>query len=93
MTAEQYKGTDSRRGAIAVNAGENISLKEALGQWTVTELRSLASAYSVKNPSKLRKEPLIDAVPSSIFIPFYAYAMLTCPAADTIFIFSVSSHP
>lgn len=66
MTAEQYKGTDSRRGAIAVNAGENISLKEALGQWTVTELRSLASAYSVKNLSKLRKEPLIDAVASAL---------------------------
>ena len=66
MTVEQYKGTGSRQGAIAVSAGENISLKEALGQWTVAELRSLASAYSVKYPSKLRKEPLIDAVASAL---------------------------
>lgn len=67
MTAEQYKGTGSRQEAIEVSAGENtISLKEALGQWTVTELRSLASAYSVKNPSKLRKEPLINKVTSAL---------------------------
>lgn len=66
MTAELYKGTGSRRGVIAVSAGEDISLKEALVQWNVTELRSLASAYSVKYPSRLRKEPLIDAVASAL---------------------------
>ena len=48
------------------NIGGHASLKEALCQWTVAELRSLASAYSVKNPSKLRKEPLIDAVASAL---------------------------
>lgn len=66
MTAERYEAISNRRGAVAVSAGENILLKEVLGQWTVTELRSLASAYSVKNPSKLRKEPLIDAVASAL---------------------------
>ena len=66
MTAERYEAISGRRGAVAVRAGENISLKEALEQWTVTELRSLASAYSVKAPSKLRKEPLIDAVASAL---------------------------
>lgn len=66
MTAERYETISGRRGAVAVRAGENISLKEALGQWTVTELRALASANSVKSPSKLRKEPLIDAVASAL---------------------------
>ena len=66
MTAERYEAISNRHGAIAVSAGEKISLKEALGQWTVTELRSLASACSVKSPSKLRKEPLIDAVASAL---------------------------
>lgn len=66
MTREQYEGIDGRHGAIVVRAGENTSLKEALGQWTVAELRPLASAYSVKNPSKLRKEQLIDAVASAL---------------------------
>ena len=66
MTAERYEAISGRRGAVAVRAGENISLKEALGQWTVTELRALASANSVKSPSKLRKEPLIDAVASAL---------------------------
>ena len=66
MTVERYETISGRRGAVAVRAGENISLKEALGQWTVTELRALASANSVKSPSKLRKEPLIDAVASAL---------------------------
>ena len=66
MAAEQYKENSGRRGAVTVSTGEDISLKESLGQWTVAELRSLASAYSVKNPSKLRKEPLIDAVASAL---------------------------
>ena len=66
MTAERYEAISGRRGAVAVRAGENISLKEALGQWTVTELRALASANSVKSPSRLRKEPLIDAVASAL---------------------------
>lgn len=66
MTSKQYEASSGQRGAVAVHAGENISLKEALEQWTVTELRSLASAYSVKAPSKLRKEPLIDAVASAL---------------------------
>ena len=66
MTSKQYEASSGQRGAVVVHAGENISLKEALEQWTVTELRSLASAYSVKAPSKLRKEPLIDAVASAL---------------------------
>ena len=66
LTAERYEAISGRRGAVAVRAGENISLKEALGQWTVTELRALASANSVKSPSRLRKEPLIDAVASAL---------------------------
>ena len=40
MTVERYETISGRRGAVAVRAGENISLKEALGQWTVTELRA-----------------------------------------------------
>ena len=55
MAAEQYKENSGRRGAVAVSTGEEISLKECLGQWTVAELRSLASAYSVKNPSMVQQ--------------------------------------
>ena len=66
LTEVQYKGMADQCEPVVDGAGGCVSLKEVLSQWTVAELRSLASAYSVKSPSKLRKGPLIDAVASAL---------------------------